>query len=544
MTHAELMEEVRRLRRGDGEQVLRRTILELQVFREEVRQQNEELIGAQKRLEWTASRYADLFDSAPVGYVSFDGDGVVEEINLTGARMLQLEPARLTGQPFLFHVVETERFVSHVARCRLRGKDVVTELTLRTGRGGTLPVELRSRWTTGPGRIVYRTTVTDLSERRKAEAERQELLVRERVARESNDAKDRLFAILSHELRNPLAAISAGVSALAGDANLPPALAETVARIRRNVLSEARLIADLLDASRLRHRKLRLERRPVDLHLVLSDAIAGLRAELPSFSVEPELRADRPMVDGDETRLGQVIANLLRNAHGATAKGGEIRVTTWNPAPERVALAVIDTGCGIDPAELPRLFAPFEQSRDAHEGEGLGLGLAISKGLVEAHGGELRARSDGIGRGARFDVELPALPRAAPEPAAPKLGTAPGPALRILLVDDHRDTAEALAMVLSQRGFRVTLAHSIASALERAAEGFDVLISDLGLPDGTGRDLARRLAEQGPLRAIAVSGYGADSDVAASREAGFRAHLVKPVEPGQLLKVIARVSAA
>jgi PAS domain S-box-containing protein len=552
MTRAELMEEVRRLRSGEVEQTLRRTILELQVFREEVRQQNEELVDAQKRLEWTANRYAELYDSAPVGYVTFDAEGVVEEINLTGARLLGREVPHLVGSVFFPHVEDRELWATHVTRCRgSRGHDVVTELALRTASGRALPVELRTRPILAEGRMLFRTTITDLSERRRAEEERRELLVRERVAREANEAKDQFLAILSHELRNPLAAISAGASALAEHRHLPAALDETVARIRRNVMSEARLITDLLDASRLRHGKVRIERRPVDLHVVVADAIAGLRTEFPDLDVRLELGATQHQVRGDATRLGQVIANLLRNAREATRERGEIRIVTWNPSADRLVVSVIDTGRGIASDQLPHLFTTFGAPRPHREpGEGLGLGLVISKGLVEAHGGELDVRSGGAGQGARFDVELATLPKseqvAPSEPLAEAGAEAARPheSLRILLVDDHRDTAESLAMLLEQRGFHVLLADSVASALERAKLGFDVLISDLGLPDGDGRELATRLAERGPLRAIALSGYGTDADLAASREAGFRAHLVKPVEPSRLLKVIARVAAA
>ena len=177
---------------------------------------------------------------------------------------------------------------------------------------------------------------------------------------------------------------------------------------------------------------------------------------------------------------------------------------------------------------------------------GLGLGLAICKSLVEAHGGAIHAWSPGAGHGSSFEVVFPALPagtrvrEALPpgkRPAAPS-------ALRILLVDDHEDTAESLAMLLRQRGFEVEVAFSMQSALEKAASGFDMLISDLGLPDGNGRELAERLSAAGPIRAIALSGYGSEADVAASRKAGFGAHLVKPVEPARLLRVIELVSAA
>jgi PAS domain S-box-containing protein len=546
MTRAELIELVRELRAGETEHMMRRTILELQVFREELRQQNEELTRAQREVEWSRDRYVELFDSAPVGYVTFDAQGVIDEINLTGARMLGHEPSHLVGRPFLFCVAESSVFLSHLGECRRSSEDVVSEIELRVANGTTVPVEMRSRAVKNVGRMLFRTTLSDLSERRRVEEERRRLELRAQVAQEANEAKDRLLAVLSHELRNPLAAISAGASLLAEVEGLPDRVAAAVERIRRNVSAEARLINDLLDASRLRHGKLRVDRQPVDLHAVIEDAAAALRAESPQLALELSLRAQNPLVEGDAMRLGQVISNLLRNARDAVASGGSITLTTAD-TPDGIVLAVADTGCGIESDDLARIFEAFEHGRTNPEERGLGLGLAISKSLVEAHGGSIRARSAGAGRGATFEVLLSVLPpdaHARPAPRPPSERAATLPALRILLVDDHQDTAESLAMLLRQRGFEVVVAYTMASALEQAASGFDVLISDLGLPDGSGRELAERLAAGGPIRAIALSGYGGEADLAASRAAGFRAHLVKPVEPARLLRVIERVTAA
>lgn len=542
MTRAELLEEVRQLRESGVEQTLRRTILELQVYREEVRQQNEELIAAQKQLEWSRDRYAELFDAAPVGYVTLDPHGVVEEINLTGARLIGHEVPNVVGRPFLFAVADADAFLAHLARCRAGEKLVVSELELRPRSGANVPVEMRSRASGRDGRVLFMTTLSDLSEWRRLEAERQRLELEARVAQEANEAKDRFLAVLSHELRNPLAAIAAGASVLS-EASLPSALAETVERIRRNAFAEARLVTDLLDASRLRHGKLRIEREAIDLHGLIEDTLAGLRGEVAR--VELRLEAQQHVVSGDPMRLGQVLSNLLRNAQSATAGGGEIRVLTTNPSPGQVLLSVVDGGRGIPARDLARIFSPFESAKPSDGSAGLGLGLPISKGLVEAHGGRLEAASEGPGKGARFDVELPVLasakrkPERRPAPAAPR--AAP---LRILLVEDHQDTAESLALLLEQRGFQVAIANSIAAALARAAEGFDVLISDLGLPDGSGHDLVQSLAERGPLRAIALSGYGSAADVRESQQAGFHAHLVKPIEPAALLRVLERIAAA
>jgi PAS domain S-box-containing protein len=549
MTRAELIEFVRELQSKETEQALRRTILELQVYREEVRQQNEELIATQRDLEWSRNRYVELYDSAPIGYVTLDLSGIITEINLTGAQMLGYPVKRLVGRPFLSVVDNADVFLGHLSRCKKsNGDDVVSEVELRGAEGRALSVEIRSRVVTGDDCLFVRTTLSDLSERRRAEEQRRTLELRAQVAQEANEAKDRLLAVLSHELRNPLAAISAGASLLAEIEGLPERVAAAVERIRRNVAAEARLINDLLDASRLRHGKLRMERQAVDLHVVVEDAVAALRAERPELQLHVALAAAHPFVQGDAMRLGQVVSNLLRNARDATAQGGSISVATADGPDGLLRLSVADTGCGIEAADLARIFDPFEQSGRA-DGElgGLGLGLAICKSLVEAHGGTVHAQSGGRGRGATFEVELPALvgeARARVAPRAPAARPPASPMQRILLVDDHQDTAESLAMLLRQRGFEVAVAHSVASALERAAEGFDLLISDLGLPDGNGHELLQRIAARAPLRAIALSGYGGEADIAASRAAGFDAHLVKPVDAVRLLGVIDRVAAA
>jgi PAS domain S-box-containing protein len=541
MSRAELIEELRREREHAKRPDLRRAVLELQIYREEVRQQNEELIRAQRELELSRDRYADLFDSAPVGYLTFDANGVVEEVNLTCARLLNREVSDILHRPFLHYVADAGLFVQHLTRCRLGNTLVVSELDLR-GRDEELrPVEVRSHPVRRAGRVLYPTTLTDLSERRRAEAERQELRLEARVALEANAAKDRFLAILSHELRNPLAVISAGASVLS-EAGLPSPLAAAVERIQRSTAAEARLIDDLLDASRLRQGRLHVERKPVDLHALIEDVVAGLSAGAPEHSPRVSLEASRHHVDGDSTRLGQVVSNLVRNAQEATAGGGEIQLSTSNPAPDRIRISVTDTGHGIEPDDLRRIFELFERGSGRPDGVGLGLGLPMCKGLVEAHQGRIEAASDGAGRGARFDVELPLL--AASESlrdAVPIPEPTPVP-LRILLVEDSPDLAEGLAAVLERRGFRVTIASCVRAAMASASEGFDVLISDLSLPDGTGYEIARQLARRGPLRAIALSGRGSDEDLRQCEEAGFQAHLLKPVEPRKLLRVLARVA--
>jgi CheY-like chemotaxis protein len=268
-----------------------------------------------------------------------------------------------------------------------------------------------------------------------------------------------------------------------------------------------------------------------------------------------DLAADRHQVRGDAARLQQVVWNLLKNAIKFTPAGGAITVATRNDAIGRLVIEVTDTGVGIEPDVLPRIFDAFEQGEVAvarHFG-GLGLGLAISKGLVAAHGGTIAAHSAGRNRGATFTVTLETVPSEAPTPRRPATPTLPSHAragrLSILLVEDHADTARALKRLLDGLGYDVRAADSVQAALHLAAQtDFDVLVSDLGLPDGSGLDIMRHLRQSRPGAAapapvgIALTGYGMEEDVARSRDAGFAEHITKPVNFDRLQQAIVRVT--
>jgi two-component system, chemotaxis family, CheB/CheR fusion protein len=253
------------------------------------------------------------------------------------------------------------------------------------------------------------------------------------------------------------------------------------------------------------------------------------------------------MVHGDSTRLQQIFWNLINNAIKFTGPDGTITVRSYEDNSSRIVVEVADTGVGIDPNVLPKLFNAFEQGevRTAHRFAGLGLGLAISKKLVDMQGGTITAMSEGRGRGSTFRVELPAIEPTAPAPIPHRPATAPSitRTLDVLLVEDHEPTLAVLSKLLSLLGHRVTPVNTVASATSAAVrDGFDLIISDLGLPDGSGLDIMRQLREKYAGRAIALTGYGMDSDIAASREAGFSEHLTKPVDIATLQSAIDRLS--
>ncbi len=400
--------------------------------------------------------------------------------------------------------------------------------------------------------------------RKRSEEERarlyQEAVVARNEAVAASQAKDDFLAALSHELRTPLNP----VLMLASDGAENPEFSEAVRAIFKtiatNVSLEARLIDDLLDLTRIAHGKLALEMKPIDLHGVLRDAIGVVAREIErkQISLTVKLLAPRAVVIGDTVRLQQVFWNVMSNAVKFTPEAGRIDVeTALDSAHERILVRVSDNGIGLTETDLEKIFSAFSQGE--HRLGGLGLGLAISRQLLEKHGGAIRASSPGPRQGATFEVELPlavdiALPHKRerlPEPLPAVEGhglTAAEHARqrfkRILLVEDHAPTRSSLQQLLARRKFEVVTAGSIAEAHERVRERtFQLVISDLGLPDGDGCQLWRELrAIQPDLLGIALSGYGMEEDLARSREAGFSEHLTKPVNIRSLDRAIAAVA--
>jgi len=314
--------------------------------------------------------------------------------------------------------------------------------------------------------------------------------------------------------------------------------------IRRNVELEARLIDDLLDLTRISRGTLELQQRPVDTHLKLDNALKichpGIQAKRIEIIVNKQ--SARHTVYGDAARIQQMMWNLLKNAVKFTPELGRVEITTASEGDEFV-LTVKDSGVGIDPELLPHIFDAFEKGTRPTTPAlgGLGLGLTISKALAQLHHGKLLAFSEGRGKGATFILRLPLMkdaPAAQPPKADDRTRTPP----RLLFVEDHADTALALARVLSREGYAVTRADSVASAQKLIdAESFDLLISDIGLPDGSGLDIVRHLRKTQTTPGIAVSGYGMDQDISSAKDAGFSRHLTKPVHPDVLLAAVAEM---
>ncbi len=365
-------------------------------------------------------------------------------------------------------------------------------------------------------------------------------------AEAASRAKDSFLAALSHELRTPLTPVLLRVAALAATPELPDKLRSDLRMIQRNVELEAKLIDDLLDLTRITRGKLALHFEVVGVHEVLQHVveICGEEAESKRISIDVDAAADEQHVWADPGRLRQVFWNLVKNAVKFTPEGGQIAVRTSNPEPGKIQIQVIDPGIGIEPDVLPRLFNAFEQGDPGvtRSFGGLGLGLAISKALVDQHSGVLTGLSPGRGRGATFTVTLATVMSSPPEEVAVAQGGG-ARSLRLLLVEDHPPTLEVMAALLEIAGHEVNTAIDLRSARALAASReFDLVVSDLGLPDGTGFDLMSGLRDQYGLRGIAVSGYGMEEDLRRSREAGFLEHLVKPVDVEKLKAALARAS--
>ena len=386
----------------------------------------------------------------------------------------------------------------------------------------------------------------DISERKTAE---EAVAAARDKAEQASQAKDHFLAVLSHELRNPLALVTTAAAMLQKRLGTDPDAQRMLEIIRRNVDLEARLIDDLLDMTRIARGKVELHKRPVPLGDILRWAVEVCTPDMEARCLHFGLDiAEPPSVLADPARLQQVFWNLLKNSVKFAPPGGCVGLRCRQVNGEAI-VEVSDSGEGIEPEALERIFSAFEQANRAitRRFGGLGLGLAISKALVELHGGTIQAHSTGKGQGATFSVHLPVLAATgAQAERAPTAVTIPAKAvagrpLRILLVEDHKDTANMMRQLLMLSGHTVEHAGDVAGALSLADEQrFDLVISDLGLPDASGLELMQNLRARGwSVPAIAISGYGSEMDIARSRQAGFVAHVTKPPSPEALFEAIA-----
>jgi len=387
-------------------------------------------------------------------------------------------------------------------------------------------------------------TNTDVTEQRSAA---DALRRAKEEAEAASRAKDDFLAALSHELRTPLTPVLMMATALEADPALPAGMRDQLAMMRRNIELEARLIDDLLDLTRISHGKLAIMPVVTDVHEVLKHTAEIVLSDRlgKDVNISFEQQAVRHHALADPARIQQVFWNLIKNAIKFSPYGQSITVSTQNDADGRLIVTVADNGVGISAEALPNIFKAFDQGDNAgqHRYGGLGLGLAISKAITEAHGATISVESAGPGLGAAFTIVLESIdaPIRTGTDTSTVIGTAAGK-LKLLIVEDHETTRTVLAQLLTRRGHHVTTAGNVQEALAAYNDGYyDAVISDLGLPDGSGMDLMREIQRLRPVPAIALSGYGMEDDVRRSKEAGFSAHLVKPVNMEQLRQLIDQI---
>ncbi len=385
-----------------------------------------------------------------------------------------------------------------------------------------------------------------MAERRRIEEELQQ---QKSVVETANRTKDHFLAMLSHELRTPLTPVISTLESLEIEPAQKDDTKSALAMIRRNIELETQLIDDLLDFTRIARDKMQLRFVPVDAHLAILNVVEICRAEAESkrLHMHRNLRANTRHVAAEAAKFQQIIWNLLKNAIKFTPNEGEIVISSSNPSPEVLTISVCDTGIGMEPDVMQRIFNPFEQGNRSFERRfgGLGLGLAISKSLAQAQGGTLTAQSDGRDRGSTFILSMQTLSPAEVATVPRKISSeASQQGLKILLVDDHQDTCAALERLLVRRGYLVAATHNVRSALEAATRNkFDLLISDIALPDGSGMDLMMQLRAISNVPGIAISGFGNNRDIERSLQAGFSEHLIKPIKLENLEAAIERAIA-
>jgi PAS domain S-box-containing protein len=506
-------------------------------------------ITARKQIEEVHARLAAVVEFSDDAIVSKTLSGIVTTWNKGAGRIFGYSAGEMIGQS-IARLIPADRQEEErdILRRMRAGEHVEHYETVRVTKDGRLiDVSLTiSPLRDAAGTIIGASKIArDITQRKQAEAD---LRAARDAAESANRAKDEFLAALSHELRTPLTPVLIMAADMEQAEELPDAVRSNFAMIRRNVELEARMIDDLLDLTRITHGKLALRIEVVDVHGLIEHALAILRsdAEAKDLGTVLNIEAVAHHANGDAVRLQQVFWNVLKNAIKFTPPGGRITIRSWNEE-DRLRVAITDTGLGITPEEMPRIFTAFEQGREAAASRfgGLGLGLSITALLVREHRGRIWAESAGRDQGTTFHLELtvaaaPASQKASPPPvASPKARP-----LSVLLVEDHEDTRRTLQRLMTRWGHEVAVAASVAQAREVIANGsFDLLLSDLGLPDGTGYDVIAAFREKADAPAVAMSGYGMEADVAHTQAAGFTDHVVKPISAEHLRELLTRIAA-
>ena len=507
-------------------------------------------VTERRKAEADRQMFVTLVESSTDFIGMCDLQGVPFFVNRAGLELVglaDLDAARRTPVASFFFPEDQARMMNEFfpqVLAQGRGETEVRFRHFKTGEARWMAYKVLAL----PGRdgkpTAFATVSQDITEQRRMEDSLRKLAA---DLSEADRRKNEFLAMLAHELRNPLAPISNAARALCLGARGGETLQAASEMLERQVGQMARLVDDLLDMSRITRGRIELRRHRVELAPIVEQAVEAVRAQYRNM--QHELTVSLPpgpvYLDADPARLAQVISNLLTNAYKFTDSGGRVWLTIERIGDEAV-IRVRDTGIGVDVRDLPRLFDMFAQVDTSLERsrDGLGIGLTLVKTLVELHGGGVEAHSDGLGRGSEFTVRLPVLAAAErPAPVPPPVEAIPTTGRRVLIVDDNEDGAESLAMLLELGGHETHKAHDGLAAME-AAERLrpDALLLDIGLPKLNGYEVCSRIRKEPwgrELLMVALTGWGQDEDRHRSREAGFDAHIVKPVDPGALLALLA-----
>ena len=492
------------------------------------------------------ARLAAIVECSDDGIISHTLDGIVQTWNRGAERIFGYKaeemigraigiltpPDRLEEELKILERQQAGESVAHFETVRKRkdGKDIHVSISIS-------PIRSKNGALVGASKIAR-----DISGQKRLEAE---LRTARAAAEDASKAKNLFISILSHELRTPLTPALAILSSLETAPGLAPEVKDQIKMVRRNIEIEAGLVDDLLDLTRVTRGQVTLHFEALDVHEALRQALAGIQREIDDKPIQltVSLRAKRHHIWADPRRLQQIFSNLFSNAVKFTPPGAKVPLRTTDAADDKVQIEIADNGVGIPPEMLQSVFRAFEKAPESRRLGGLGLGLSIVKSLVVMHEGKVTAESAGPGEGATFTLELLTVEN----PTTAKAKTSRARAAknyRLLLVEDDADTRNALTKLLKGKGYSVTTVASVSEALHVSeSEDFDLLLCDLGLPDGNGGDIIRYLKKRHQIRGIALTGFGQEEDIAAALAAGFDTHITKPIKLQVLHETILKTMA-
>lgn len=540
---------------------MREKLHELLVHQIELEMQNDELRLAQMELEDAKARYLDLYDMAPVGYYTISEKGIITEANLTAANMLGVARGTLIMKPISRFIFEEDQDIYYFHKLKIfeTGEPQSCELRMKGKDGAVFWAHLSAvAQRDADGVWICRVALSDITERKLKDGElvrtkealeqtKQQALDLVEELKKADGQKDNFLSALSHELRNPMAAISAGLQLL--DITQDVCQAERAKEIMKRQMHQlCRLADDLLDLTRITRNKIEIKKEKIELKTLMELVAEDHKTIFDEKGIEldVEVTGGSLYLDADPVRIRQSIGNLLYNAMKFSYTGGKVLLRLTKEKNEAL-ISVKDEGRGIKPEFIPSLFQPFMQEDHSidRSGGGLGLGLPIVKGIVELHGGSVSVFSEGPGKGSQFTIRLPIIKTAEKKKSNKDFKDETSRSLRILLIEDNHDLVEMLRTMIQLMGHTVATAYNGMEGIEKAKEfSPEVVFCDIGMPGMDGIETARRIRNETSLKdlfLVALTGYAEQRNVELAIKSGFNRHLAKPVDRDTLEKILADV---